>query len=46
MSFACWIIKAIDNTVRLFNIYCSSQQKRVRRTRPKVTLHVHCLSCL
>ena len=32
-------------TVIIFNIYCFSTATVVTRTRPSVTLYVHCLSC-
>ena len=32
-------------TVIVFNIYCFSTATLVARTRPSVTLYVHCLSC-
>jgi hypothetical protein len=45
MRFACWIIKTTD-THSVFNTYCFSTSTVVTRTRPNVSLYIHCLSCL
>ena len=44
MRIACWIAKATD-TLRLCNTHCFSTTIMVVRTRLKVTLYVHWLSC-
>ena len=44
MRIAYWITKATHiHTIR--NIYCFSTSTMVARTRPSVTVYVHCLSC-
>ena len=45
MRTACWISRAINALLRLCKIYCFSTVTMLARTRLKVTLYVHCLSC-
>jgi len=34
-----------ENTLRIYNTYCSPTATMVARTRPNVTLYVYCMSC-
>jgi len=45
MRFACYMPNVTDtHTLRICNIYCFSTETNVARSRPSVTLYVHCLS--
>jgi len=44
MRIECWITKVADT--RICNACCFSTATIVARTRPIITLYVHCLSCL
>ena len=43
MRIACWITKATDTHLLIFNTYCFSTARVVRRTRPNVTFVLSCL---
>jgi len=45
MRFACWITKTTDTHSEYVTLIALPRQKIVTRTRLKVTLYVHCLSC-
>jgi len=46
VRIACWVPQATNiHTLRLCNKYCFSTATMVARTRLKVSLYVHCLSC-
>jgi hypothetical protein len=42
---ACWVTKAINIHSEYVILIVFSTAKMIRRTRPRVTLHVICLSC-
>jgi len=44
VRIACWLHK-VTNTLRLYNIHCSSTATMVARTRLNITLYLLCLSC-
>jgi hypothetical protein len=53
MRFACWITKVTDththththtHTLKMCNTYSFTTATMVMRTRPNVTLYVHCVS--
>jgi hypothetical protein len=52
MHISCWTHKATNThlnilsvCIKYFRNYCFSTATMVTRTRPNVTLYVHCLSC-
>jgi hypothetical protein len=43
---ACWTPKASKHKLRIRNTYSFSTAAIVSRTRPYVTLYIHCMTCL